>query len=155
MLQNMVYPLGLTYVIGLILFFWMPSWYVNYKIGQGNIWNSTGFYEIMRLSSFWTHPYFVGYSSLFVIVYILNLRILYGVKRDYYFIILIISFLALIFAQQRVSIALVLLFLDAFNVYEITPLRLIVLGAVVIIVLLPFFSEISLKDITLKRRDKE
>lgn len=52
-------------------------------------------------------------------------------------------------------VAAVLLVVDACGIYEITILRLAVFGAVVIIVLLPFFSEISLKDVTLKRKGKD
>ena len=52
-------------------------------------------------------------------------------------------------------IALVLLLLDALGIYTISFLRLAVLGATVIIVLVPFFSEISLKDFTLKRKGRD
>lgn len=49
-------------------------------------------------------------------------------------------------------IALALLLLDAFGVYQITTLRLTVVGAAAILVLIPFFSEVSLKDFTFKRK---
>ncbi len=49
-------------------------------------------------------------------------------------------------------IATVLLVLDALKVYEFTALRLSVIGAVSIIVLVPFFSEISWKDFSFKRK---
>lgn len=49
-------------------------------------------------------------------------------------------------------IGIALLLLDALDVYKITSLRLLVFGVLVIIVLIPFFSEISLKDVTLKRK---
>lgn len=53
-------------------------------------------------------------------------------------------------------IGLALLALDALGIYSFTPMRLIVMGAIVLIVLLPFFSEISIKDISLKRnKDKD
>lgn len=53
-------------------------------------------------------------------------------------------------------IGLALLVLDALGIYLFTPMRLIVIGAIVLIVLLPFFSEISIKDISLKRsKDKK
>ena len=50
------------------------------------------------------------------------------------------------------ALAIVLLLLDAFGIYQITALRLSVIGAAVVIILIPFFSEISLKDVSLKRR---
>ncbi|MBO4914177.1 MAG: hypothetical protein J5449_03140 [Oscillospiraceae bacterium] len=49
-------------------------------------------------------------------------------------------------------LAIVLLLLDAFGKYQITALRLAVIGATVVIILIPFFSEITLKDVTFKRK---
>lgn len=51
-------------------------------------------------------------------------------------------------------ITAVLIMLDAFNIYILTPLRLILLGATVIVILVPFFSEITLKDFSFKRKNK-
>lgn len=51
-------------------------------------------------------------------------------------------------------IALVFQILDATGVYELTISRLILLGVVVLLVLLPFFSEITLKDFSFKRKTK-
>lgn len=51
-------------------------------------------------------------------------------------------------------IALFFQLLDAIGVYELTTPRLIFLGAVVILILLPFFSEITLKDFSFKRKNK-
>lgn len=48
-------------------------------------------------------------------------------------------------------IAFIVLLLDAFDKYLITYPRLCVYGVLVIIILLPFFSEISLKDFSFKR----
>lgn len=50
-------------------------------------------------------------------------------------------------------VAVVLLILDALDIYQLTALRLTVVGAVVVVVLIPFFSEISLKDFTFKRKN--
>lgn len=43
--------------------------------------------------------------------------------------------------------------LDAFQIYELTSLRLITFGGLIVIILIPFYNEISLKDFTLKRKD--
>ena len=48
-------------------------------------------------------------------------------------------------------IVLTLLILDALGIYVFTSQRLTVLGVGVLIILLPFFSEISLKNISVKR----
>ncbi|MBP3304864.1 MAG: hypothetical protein J6L24_02740 [Oscillospiraceae bacterium] len=45
----------------------------------------------------------------------------------------------------------VLLILDAFDVYIFSRERLLVLGIGLLIILLPFFSEISLKGLTVKQ----
>ena len=45
----------------------------------------------------------------------------------------------------------ILLVLDALQIYIFNAERLLVLGAGLIIILLPFFSEITLKDISMKR----
>lgn len=111
MLKKMIYPLGFAYVAGLYFYFFQPSWYMAFKLDNKDMVSVLSYYEIMRLSSFWWHSYFVGYSSLFVIIYILNQRFYNGVVRKYYNPILIVAFLAIIFAQQRVSIAFLLLYL--------------------------------------------
>lgn len=51
-------------------------------------------------------------------------------------------------------IGVVLLGLDAFDIYKLTTLRLVLLGAIVLLVLVPFFSEITLKDFSFKRKIK-
>lgn len=48
---------------------------------------------------------------------------------------------------------LFILFLDAYKIYELTSLRLIVIGAIVVIILLPFFNEISIKDFSFIRKE--
>ena len=54
-------------------------------------------------------------------------------------------------------IGIALLILDAFGIYQFSTERLIVLGIILVVVLLPFFSEISLGDVSVKRKkeDKE
>lgn len=44
--------------------------------------------------------------------------------------------------------------LDAFKIYELTTIRLIAFGGLIVIILIPFYNEISLKDLTLKRKEK-
>ena len=47
--------------------------------------------------------------------------------------------------------ALFLLLLDGFGLYSFTTERLIVLGAILIVVLLPFFNEITIKNLSVKK----
>lgn len=51
-------------------------------------------------------------------------------------------------------VGIVLIGLDAHGTYVLTPLRLILIGAIAILVLVPFFNEITLKDFSFKRKDK-
>ena len=48
-----------------------------------------------------------------------------------------------------------LIFLDALGLYCFTTVRLAVVGVDVLVVLLPFFSEIKIKDVTFKRNTKK
>ena len=48
-----------------------------------------------------------------------------------------------------------LLVLDALEIYTFTPMRLVVMGVLVLLALIPFFSEISIKDISLKRHNEK
>lgn len=48
-------------------------------------------------------------------------------------------------------VVIVLLILDGLGVYSFTTERLIVLGAGLLVILLPFFSEITVKNISVKR----
>lgn len=54
-------------------------------------------------------------------------------------------------------IGVILLVLDAIEIYQFNTERLIVLGIILLVVLLPFFSEISLGEVSVKRKreDKE
>lgn len=49
------------------------------------------------------------------------------------------------------AIVVALLVLDALGVYSFNTERLIVLGVGLLMILLPFFSEITVKDISVKR----
>lgn len=50
---------------------------------------------------------------------------------------------------------ILLMFLDAKGIYIFNTERLIVIGTIILIVLIPFFSEITFKDISLKRIVKD
>ena len=52
-------------------------------------------------------------------------------------------------------LAAIILLLDAVNFYELTTERLMVLGALLIVILLPFFSELSLGDFSVKRNKEK
>ena len=110
-LQNAIYPLMVAYVIGFFLFLTSPGWYIDYKL-QGD-YNRTvsNYFNVTRMSSFWSSSYFVGYSAAFVIIYIINKWFFNKQKIKFFGIILFISFLSLFFAQQRISMGFVGMYL--------------------------------------------
>lgn len=110
--ENMKYPLAIAFICAIALYFFPPDWYVSFK--KGNLpadATSTMIYEHTRLSGFWGWSYFIGYSSLFFIMYQVN-KLLREEKLSIYNILFIfIALIVLFFAQQRVSIAFFFLYL--------------------------------------------
>jgi len=111
LLQKAIIPLMVAYFVGFVLFFTAPGWYIDYRLGGDYNRTVNGFYEVTRLSSFWTSSYFVGFSALFVIIYVINRRFIDNYVVKNYKTILVISFLTLFFTQQRISIGFVGLYL--------------------------------------------
>lgn len=104
-LQTAIYPFMAAYIIGIFLFVTSPGWYIDYRMGDRGYTNDiTRYFNLTRMSSFWSSSYCVGYSSLFIIIYIFDKYFFNKQKIKYFGIVLIISFLSLFFAQQRISI---------------------------------------------------
>lgn len=108
-LENMIVPMTIVYIIGFYLFFSPPSWYLDYKLNGIYDRTDNNFFGVTRMSAFWPASYFVGYSSLFVIMWVVTNK-LRGKEIRYYKLILFISFLSLFFAQQRASLLFLFLF---------------------------------------------
>ena len=109
--QPALNPLIFAFIVGLILFFLSPSWYIDYRL-NGEYSRSVGnYFNVTRMSSFWTSSYVVGYSSLFVIIYIINKFFFEKYKIKHFGLFLSIAFISLFFAQQRISIAFAVLYL--------------------------------------------
>lgn len=161
--NNMKFPMLFAMAIGLVLYFWSPSWYIERRTaGLSADSSMDAFYESTRLSSFWPWSYTMGYGSLFYFMFFykkLNDRInLSNVM------IITVSLLTLFFAQQRVSIAFLLVFLGMvifFNPYgkrKITYYILFAISviAILILVYLFYFADSGLLDYILNRSvDKE
>ena len=110
-LQKAILPFMVAYILGFLLFFTSPGWYIDYRL-QGEYDQSVkNYFNLTRMSSFWSSSYCVGYSALFIIIYTINKYFFNREKIKYFGIILTISFLALFFAQQRISLGYVLLYL--------------------------------------------
>lgn len=110
-LDNMKYPMMFAFVVGLILYFWQPTWYIERKTMElAQTASSNRYYEVTRLSSFWPWSYAMGYASLFFIMYFSKDILVKRPQKVAYFYI-ITAILVLFFAQQRVSIAFFILFI--------------------------------------------
>lgn len=49
----------------------------------------------------------------------------------------------------------ILLILDGTGIYAFNTERLIVIGAFIVVILLPFFNEVTVKDFSLKKEDSK
>ncbi|MCQ2053808.1 MAG: hypothetical protein MJY82_00775 [Fibrobacter sp.] len=123
--ENIRAPLFFAMLVGVYFYFFQPSFYVAYKAAV--IWTNFDsdvnglsgklLYEFTRMSSFWPHSYFIGYSSLFLFMYSSKKIVIDNCYKKFDLACFGLSFFCLFFAQQRVSIAFCLLFFFALTVY--------------------------------------
>lgn len=112
MLYNMRIPLLFAFISALLLYFWQPSWYMEFRTKDMEIGNSShSWFEHTRLSGFWGWSYVLGYAALFYIMFELKRKFIDKENVQNFLFSMIVAFLVLFFAQQRVSIAYSLLFL--------------------------------------------
>ena len=116
-LERMRIPMLIAMVVGLLLYFWAPDWYMARRTaGLAEDSSLNAFHEVTRLSSFWPWSYAMGFGSLFYFMY--YSKDFFLQKVDYKKIgYLIIAVLTLFFAQQRVSIAFFCLYLVYMTVF--------------------------------------
>lgn len=134
------YPLLFAAFCGICSFFIMPSWYLNMKSAM--LEDSSGYEgaigETFRLSSFWGHPYQLGYAiAIFSSYSIMNC--FNNPKKKYYIIISTFLFLVLILCQLRVCIlfyTLVFIYQFIINRKENFFIKISKLSAVVILFLI-------------------
>lgn len=94
-------------LLGLYLFISAPSWYISWKsenvsfdITQGDL-----YYEMTRLSSLSTYPYWVSYSScILYLYYLVKAFVFSNLQSKKYYIILSFLLIILILCQQRAPI---------------------------------------------------
>ena len=109
-LENMKVPMLFAMIIGIVLYFWSPSWYIEKRtIGLSADSSMNAYYESTRLSSFWPWSYTMGYGSLFYFMYFYKDFCKHS--NIYNAVLILISLSTLFFAQQRVSIAFLFVFL--------------------------------------------
>ena len=107
-LENMKWPLIFAMICGIIFYFIQPSWYVIMKESQLRAGATDSYIaEIYRLSSFWGHPYVIGYATLLYSIYetFLITKGLKSKKSLYYHLLtLFICLIVLMLAQLRVTL---------------------------------------------------
>ena len=149
-LKQLRFPLLFAAFCGIYFFFFMPSWYLSMK---ESLLEDTNAYEgavgeIFRLSSFWGHPYQLGYAiAIFSSYSIVNSFI--NSHKIYYIFISIFLFLVLVLCQLRVCILYYLLvfiyhyFTFGKSSVFVKILSLTVFSIIMIIIVFYFFNTLS------------
>ena len=121
-IKRMKWPILISIVCGLFFFVQPPNWYMQMKLDQTNeVTNDYSMLEIFRLSSFWGHPYQVGYATLLYFSYLMYDSIKNGIgkeKKGIRIASMLLCIICLILAQLRVTIAVALLLLFYFIFLE-------------------------------------
>lgn len=112
-LDKMKWPLLFAMICGIVFYYLHPSWYVVMKESQiGEYANEMSISGVYRLSSFWEHPYNLGYATLLYSLW-LTYRVILGFDKtkDLFFSIvtLFICIVVLMLAQLRVTIVVYVL----------------------------------------------
>lgn len=108
LINNMYYPLMFAFISAIVLYFYMPQWYVNFKMQSWDIiYEGSAYYERMRLSGFWPWPYFLGCASLFFIMH----EIVLPRSNILYFLSIMVAMTVLFLSQLRSPILYFLFFI--------------------------------------------
>lgn len=142
-----------TYLVGIYLYFMSPTWYLAWRVEALESWlgSSASNYVMtkMNLSSFFSHPYFVGYTGLWFICYLCNKIYKKEGRITILFPQLFMAFLIEVLAQQRAPMAISLVVLLIYTIVEIRKKRMrltymsIILFCAFIYLLVRFSSEFS------------
>lgn len=147
------WPLVFAFVSGLYFHFYMPAWYMNFKMSSLEDVVSNSVSDWTRLGGFWAWSYFLGYISLFYLMYEIKLRVIDGVYRKWFWPTTFSSLLVLFFAQQRVSIAYFIIFILLLYIVTtkslprlIIKMALLSFGVLIVLFVVYKITEIYLGD---------
>lgn len=101
-MENALIPISIVSIIGLILFFMKPDWYIDFRMS--NIDNQNSLLEMTRLSAFWEYPYWVSYGCAILYHFILYRLIISKPFIKYSFGMLGFLLVVILLAQQRAAI---------------------------------------------------
>ena len=120
-IENFKWPMLFIIVSGIVLYFFPPGWYLAFRYDTlGNLSdNPQLFYEMTRMSSFFSHPYFLGYGSCIMIIYIIKKLLIDKCESRWYYVAFFLTIFTLFFSQMRVAIAYSLLFLTLSSLYVV------------------------------------
>lgn len=103
-------PMVIIALIGLLLFFFPPGWYISYKFANRDLGTNSFFLEMTRLSAFWPYPYWISYGCAILYYYVLCRLYSLGraaKKSEVFFLGFML--LTLVLSQQRAPLGFVLL----------------------------------------------
>lgn len=138
-------------IVGLVLYFWSPTWYVEWRLNSYSEWvgvdNALSVYEqYNNLSSVFSHPYYISFTGIFLISVFLN-RIYNNVDKNKSLILFFLTFFTLILAQQRITIVFVLLLVLVYSVIGVAKGREMFLTIVLILFAVTVYFIIHYYDI--------
>lgn len=148
------YAFMFTYIVGLYFYIAQPDWYVVWRKAQLEEWlgiSAQSYLDkYLNLSSFFSHPYFVGYTSIWTTSYILD-KIRKADKFPWgYLIMFIITFVTSFLAQQRLCTFVNIMTICVYLFLEIKSKKyrltycvaiIVVIASVYIVSLLSIYSE--------------
>lgn len=120
-IENFKWPMLFIIVSGIVLYFFPPGWYSAFRYNSlGDLSdNPQLFYEMTRMSSFFPHPYFLGYGSCIMIIYIIKKLLIDKCESMWYYVAFFLTIFTLFFSQMRVAIVYSLLFLTLSSLYVV------------------------------------
>lgn len=151
--KRMFYAFMFTYIVGLYLYIESPTWYIDWRKEQLENWlgNSAQSYldTYLNLSSFFYHPYFVGYTSIWATSYVLDkIRKSEKFPLIYIFCFLVI-FVTSFLAQQRLCTLVNIMTICYYLFLEVKEQKfrlsygvglIILVGSIYIVILLNTYS---------------
>lgn len=117
-LQKGVWPFLIVCIIGLVLYFLSPSWYMNFKL---QMWDESlsdnRILEMTRLSAFWAYPYWVSYGCAIMYSYLIIKYFRQGYMNGKEIILLLFIAFITILTQQRAPLFIIAILTLIFVVF--------------------------------------
>lgn len=106
--NNGILPFLITCIVALVLYIHPPAWYINFKLAlwEGELTEGI-ILEMMRLSAFWTYPYWVSYGCAILYLYVLNRSFFGGNLQNKDKVILVFIFFIAVLTQQRAPLFMI------------------------------------------------